>query len=66
MHLLTYLYCIYAGTISISLSSCSIPGKPCNFVIGNDVVEFGLGKHYHKCTYFDPIFNTKSFLTLIL
>uniref|UniRef100_T2MCB6 Bifunctional ATP-dependent dihydroxyacetone kinase/FAD-AMP lyase (Cyclizing) n=1 Tax=Hydra vulgaris TaxID=6087 RepID=T2MCB6_HYDVU len=34
------------GTISVSLSSCSIPGKPCNFVVGKDVVEFGLGvKH---------------------
>ncbi|XP_065660889.1 triokinase/FMN cyclase isoform X3 [Hydra vulgaris] len=33
------------GTISVSLSSCSIPGKPCNFVVGKDVVEFGLGIH---------------------
>ena len=34
----------FTGTISISLSPCSIPGKPSNFTIGPDTVEFGLGK----------------------
>lgn len=33
------------GTISISLSPCSIPGKPPNFTIDNETVEFGLGIH---------------------
>eukprot|EP00111_Clytia_hemisphaerica_P016103 TCONS_00047659-protein len=33
------------GTISISLSPCSIPGKPVNFTIDDDAVEFGLGIH---------------------
>lgn len=33
------------GTISISLSPCSIPGKPANFSIADDTVEFGLGIH---------------------
>lgn len=33
------------STISVSLSSCSIPGKPAGFTIDDDKFEFGLGIH---------------------
>ena len=31
------------GTMSVSLSACSVPGKGPSFVLGEDEMELGLG-----------------------
>ncbi|XP_065846348.1 triokinase/FMN cyclase-like isoform X2 [Oscarella lobularis] len=33
------------GTIAVSLSSCSVPGRPPSFTLGSNEMELGLGMH---------------------
>ena len=45
-----FLFFICTGTISVSLTPCSIPGKPVNFTIPENMIEFGLGKAWYFFT----------------
>ena len=35
---------VYLGTMSVSLSSCSLPGQKPSFTLGQDEMELGLGR----------------------
>lgn len=42
-HLDHLLYILSTGTISVSLSSCAVPGSSATFHIDDDRIELGLG-----------------------
>jgi len=54
------------GTISLSLSACSIPGKPYNFHVPHDVVEFGLGIHGEAGIYKTKLLSAKELVKKML
>ena len=39
--------CVCAGTMSVSLSPCSVPGQKPTFSLGEDEMEWGLGEVTH-------------------
>ena len=42
---------VYLGTMSVSLSSCSLPGQKPSFTLGQDEMELGLGMYAATLCY---------------
>lgn len=62
--LVKFVY-VVIGTLGVSLSACSIPGKEPMFMLGPDEMELGLGIHGEPGSERTKLLNAKAVIDIL-